>query len=98
MAAATSASMSITLDSSTKSTPTACSIPARCAASWRSSDVRVLYVYCHPLDDSFHAAIRREAQAGLTQAGHAVELLGLSAEGVEPVLTSGGATITIQRA
>ena len=23
--------------------------------------MRVLYVYCHPLDDSFHAAIRKEA-------------------------------------
>ena len=28
--------------------------------------MHVLYVYCHPLDDSFHAAIRTEALAGLT--------------------------------
>src|SRR6476661_6073757 len=38
MAAATSASMSISSDSNMKSIPTACSIPARCAASWRSAD------------------------------------------------------------
>ena len=50
--------------------------------------MRVLYVYCHPLDDSFHAAIRREALAGLTEAGHAVDLLDLYAEGFDPVLTA----------
>lgn len=50
--------------------------------------MRVLYVYCHPLDDSFHAAIRCEALAGLTEAGHAVDLLDLYAEGFDPVLTS----------
>jgi len=32
--------------------------------------MRVLYVYCHPLDDSFHAAIMKEALAGLKEAGH----------------------------
>lgn len=48
--------------------------------------MRVQYVYCHPLDDSFHAAIRHEALAGLTQAGHAVDLLDLYAEGFDPVL------------
>ena len=50
--------------------------------------MRVLYVYCHPLDDSFHAAIRREALAGLSQAGHEVDLLDLYAEGFDPVLTA----------
>ncbi len=45
-------------------------------------------VYCHPLDDSFHAANRREALAGLTRAGHAVDLLDLYAEGFDPVLTA----------
>ena len=50
--------------------------------------MRVLYVYCHPLDDSFHAAIRREALAGLKEAGHAVDLLDLYAEGFDPVLSA----------
>jgi NAD(P)H dehydrogenase (quinone) len=50
--------------------------------------VRVLYVYCHPLSDSFHAAIRKEALAGLGEAGHTVDLLDLYAEGFDPVLTA----------
>jgi len=50
--------------------------------------MRVLYVYCHPLDDSFHAAIRREALAGLAKAGHSVDLLDLYAEGFDPVLSA----------
>lgn len=50
--------------------------------------MRVLYVYCHPLDDSFHAAIRHDALAGLADAGHSVDLLDLYAEGFDPVLTA----------
>ena len=50
--------------------------------------MRVLYVYCHPLDDSFHAAIRKEALAGLKEAGHEIDLLDLYAEGFDPVLTA----------
>jgi NAD(P)H dehydrogenase (quinone) len=50
--------------------------------------MRVLYVYCHPLDNSFHAAIRKEALAGLAEAGHEVDLLDLYAEGFDPVLTA----------
>jgi NAD(P)H dehydrogenase (quinone) len=50
--------------------------------------VRVLYVYCHPLADSFHAAIRKEALAGLAEAGHSVDLLDLYAENFDPVLTA----------
>lgn len=50
--------------------------------------MRVLYVYCHPLSDSFHAAIRKEALAGLEEAGHTVDLLDLYAEGFDPVLTA----------
>jgi NAD(P)H dehydrogenase (quinone) len=50
--------------------------------------MRVLYVYCHPLEDSFHAAIRTEALAGLQQAGHAVDLLDLYAEDFDPVLSA----------
>lgn len=50
--------------------------------------MRVLYVFCHPLDDSFHAAIRKEALAGLSKAGHTVDLLDLYAEDFNPVLTA----------
>lgn len=50
--------------------------------------MRVLYVYCHPLDDSFHAAIRHDALAGLAEAGHAVDLLDLYDEDFDPVLTA----------
>jgi NAD(P)H dehydrogenase (quinone) len=50
--------------------------------------MRVLYVYCHPLGDSFHAAIRKEALAGLAEAGHEIDLLDLYAEGFDPVLTA----------
>ena len=49
--------------------------------------MRVLYVYCHPLPESFHAAIRQEALAGLKAAGHEVDLLDLYAEAFDPVLT-----------
>src|SRR3981189_1048544 len=48
--------------------------------------MHVLYVYCHPLDDSFHAAIRKEALAGLKEAGHTVDLLDLYAEDFNPGL------------
>src|SRR5258708_33878979 len=50
--------------------------------------MRVLYVYCHPLDDSLHAAIRKEALAGLKEVGHEIDLLDLYAEGFDPVLTA----------
>src|SRR4051812_12889821 len=88
-AAVISASMSTSSGSSMRSILTACSIPARCAASCRrDSSMRVLYVYCHPLDDSFHAAIRKEALAGLQQAGHTVDLLDLYGENFDPVLSA----------
>ena len=52
--------------------------------------MRVLYLYCHPLPESFHAAIREEALAGLAAAGHAVDLLDLYREGFDPVLSEDG--------
>jgi multimeric flavodoxin WrbA len=48
--------------------------------------MRVLYVYCHPVPESFHGAIRERALASLGAAGHEVDLLDLYAEGFEPVL------------
>jgi putative NADPH-quinone reductase len=52
--------------------------------------LNVLYVYCHPLPESFHAAIRAQALAGLAEAGHAVDLLDLYAEKFDPVLSEEG--------
>lgn len=49
--------------------------------------MRVLYVYCHPLPESFHAAIRGSALDGLASAGHEVDLLDLYAEKFDPVLS-----------
>ena len=50
--------------------------------------MRVLYIYCHPLPESFHAAIRVEALAGLAAAGHEVDVLDLYEENFDPVLTA----------
>lgn len=52
--------------------------------------MRVLYLYCHPLPESFHAGIREGALAGFRQAGHEVDLCDLYAEGFDPVLTEEG--------
>jgi putative NADPH-quinone reductase len=52
--------------------------------------MRVLYVYCHPLPESFHAAIRAKALAALDAGGHAVDLLDLYAEKFDPVLSEEG--------
>jgi len=48
--------------------------------------MRILYLYCHPLPDSFHAAVRAAALAALRPAGHAIDLLDLYAEAFEPSL------------
>jgi NAD(P)H dehydrogenase (quinone) len=50
--------------------------------------MKILYIYCHPLDDSFHAGIMREAVAALKAKGHDVDLCDLYAEGFDPVLTA----------
>ncbi len=50
--------------------------------------MRVLYLYCHPLTDSYHASIRMAAVAALADAGHEVDVCDLYAEGFEPVLTA----------
>ena len=52
--------------------------------------MRVLYIYCHPLPESFHAAIRAKALAALADAGHQVDLLDLYAEKFDPVLSEEG--------
>lgn len=48
--------------------------------------MRWLVVYCHPLPDSFCAAIRDTAVAALKKAGYQVDLLDLYAEGFDPVM------------
>ena len=48
--------------------------------------MRVLYLYCHPVPESFHGALRALALAGLARAGHDVDLCDLYAEGFNPVL------------
>jgi putative NADPH-quinone reductase len=50
--------------------------------------MRVLVVYCHPRADSFCASLRDAVTAGLGEAGHAVDLLDLYAEGFVPALSA----------
>lgn len=50
--------------------------------------MRVLVVHCHPNPDSFVAAARDRALAGLATAGHEVRLTDLYADGFEPELTA----------
>jgi NAD(P)H dehydrogenase (quinone) len=50
--------------------------------------MRILYLYCHPVDDSFHAGIMKEAVAVLRTRGHDVDLCDLYAEGFDPILTA----------
>jgi putative NADPH-quinone reductase len=52
--------------------------------------MHVLYLYCHPLPESFHAGVREGALAGLKSAGHTVDLCDLYAEGFNPVLSEEG--------
>ncbi len=52
--------------------------------------MRVLYLYCHPLPESFHGGIKTAALAALGRAGHEVDLCDLYAEGFDPVLSAEG--------
>lgn len=49
--------------------------------------MRVLVIYCHPVETSFNAALHREVLAGLKQAGHEVDDCDLYAEGFNPVMS-----------
>lgn len=49
--------------------------------------MNVLLVYCHPCPDSFGAAMRDAALAGLAEAGHAVRLVDLYDQGFRPEMT-----------
>jgi NAD(P)H dehydrogenase (quinone) len=48
--------------------------------------MRVLYLYCHPLPESFHSGILAESLKGLAEGGHEVDLCDLYKEGFNPVL------------
>jgi putative NADPH-quinone reductase len=50
--------------------------------------VKVLFLYCHPLEESFHAAIRDAGVTALRQTEHEVDLCDLYAEGFQPILTA----------
>src|SRR5271169_3145516 len=52
--------------------------------------MRILYIYCHPLPESFLAAIRKEVLRALNDAGHQVDLLDLYGEKFDPVLSKEG--------
>ena len=49
--------------------------------------MRVLVVYCHPVETSFHAALHRAVVENLKAAGHEVDDCDLYAEGFDPVLS-----------
>ena len=49
--------------------------------------MRVLVVYCHPVETSFHAAMHTEVVAQLRAAGHEVDDCDLYAEGFNPVMS-----------
>ena len=49
--------------------------------------MRVLVVYCHPVETSFHAALHQEVLRQLREAGHEVDDCDLYAEGFDPVLS-----------
>lgn len=51
-------------------------------------ELRILYLYCHPLADSFHAAIRAAALGALKGGQHSVDLLDLYAESFPSALTA----------
>ncbi|WP_332739784.1 NAD(P)H-dependent oxidoreductase [Hydrogenophaga sp.] len=49
--------------------------------------MRVLVIYCHPVETSYNAALHTEVLAGLRSAGHEVDDCDLYAEGFDPVLS-----------
>lgn len=52
--------------------------------------MKALVVYCHPLADSFNAAVRDRVLAGLAAGGHETRVIDLYAEGFDPVLSAEG--------
>jgi putative NADPH-quinone reductase len=54
--------------------------------------MKALVVYCHPLEQSFNAAVRDRVLKGLAAAGHEARLIDLYAERFDPVLSAEGRT------
>lgn len=48
--------------------------------------MRALVVYCHPVPESYNAALRDAVIRGLKAAGHEVDLMDLYAEGFDPTM------------
>ncbi|WP_198972256.1 NAD(P)H-dependent oxidoreductase [Xylophilus sp. ASV27] len=49
--------------------------------------MRVLVLYCHPVDTSYHASLHQQVLRSLRAAGHEVDDCDLYAEGFDPVLS-----------
>ncbi|MGH6944280.1 MAG: NAD(P)H-dependent oxidoreductase [Geminicoccaceae bacterium] len=49
--------------------------------------MRVLLIFCHPVETSYNAALHRAARTALERAGHEVDDLDLYAERFDPVLS-----------
>jgi putative NADPH-quinone reductase len=49
--------------------------------------MRVLVIYCHPVESSYNAALHSEVVAQLKTAGHEVDDCDLYAEGFNPVMS-----------
>jgi NAD(P)H dehydrogenase (quinone) len=49
--------------------------------------MRILLLFCHPVEDSYQAALHRTARAALERAGHQVDDCDLYAEGFCPMLS-----------
>lgn len=50
--------------------------------------MRILLIYCHPVPESFCAALRDEAVGVLAARGHEVRIVDLYGEGFDPVLSA----------
>lgn len=50
--------------------------------------MKVLIVYCHPVEGSFCSAMRDAAADGFRQAGHSVEIIDLTADKFDPVMSA----------
>ena len=48
--------------------------------------VKLLVVYCHPVRESFNAALKDAVVQSAERAGHEVRLIDLHAEGFDPVM------------
>lgn len=53
----------------------------------RTPEMRVLVVYCHPVEISFNAALHAHVVQSLREAGHEVDDCDLYAEGFNPVMS-----------